>query len=418
MKNCGQFRGRVCSKRNRSLASVSPNVKDVRLACMARYRLSDAARNQTNHAVHLRMFKFRHLQSWLPTGGLSTQFPHTNDLRHHAQRLMPRKFEGLEAAMLLFCGSYGFLVSVLILQAALQPMLLSFALVALGLLRWRRPARSKLQWSVDALFAVVILAGLFSDSRTGGGAGPYLFLVLLLAVTFPLLMEASNAILFTGLLLTVYFAFGRGAAWSVPPTLFALRGVLVAGMCLLSARFGMVLRRAEDSVEQMRCDLESGAYNEHGWLHYGHRALRECIAQAKPLSLVYLSMPPDWTRQIIETKRMFNVNPQALRQLRAQALSEIAQNITMALSSRCIVGRDANGDWVLLMPGYTSKLALQRLEMNFGRPLQINFGPRSDEMFVSFMPCVVQVEVQENLQDTHTRAADIWNRGVHSGAID
>jgi hypothetical protein len=363
------------------------------------------------------MFKFRRLQSWLPTGGLSTYFLPTNDVRHHARRLMPRKFEGLEATMLLFCGGYGLLVSVLILQVALQPMLLSLALLALGLLRWYRPARSKLQWSVDALFAVVILAGLFSDSRTGGGAGPYLFLILLLAMTFPLLMEASNAILFTGLLLTVYFAFGRGAAWSVSPTLFALRGVLVVGMCLMSARFGMVLRQAEDSVEQMRCDLESGAYNEHGWLHYGQRALGRCWQQDKPLSLAYLSMPPDWTHQITEAKGFVSPHPQELRQLRAQALSEIANSLTMVLPSDSIVGRDSNGDWVLVMPSYNNKEALQRLERSLGRPLQISFGPHQDEMFVSCIPCVVQAQERESLQDLHARAADIWNRGVLSGAV-
>jgi hypothetical protein len=370
-----------------------------------------------NQAVHFWMFNFRLIQSWLPTGGLSAHLPFANAVGQHALRLMPRKFEGLEAAMLLFCGGYGSLVAVLLLKSALLPLLLSLSLMALGAMRWHRPARSKLQWSVDALLVVIVVAALFSDSRTGGGAGPYLFLVLLFAMTFPLLMDTTPAILFTALLLAVYFAFGHSTAWSVSPVLFVLRGVLVAGMCLLSVSFGRVLRQSEDTVEQMRRDIESGAYNEHGWQHHGKRALQQCWLQGKPLSLVYLSMPPDWTHQIIEAKGFVSPHPHELRQLRAQGLSEIAQSLTMALPSNCLVGRDANGDWVLVMPGMSSKEVLLHLERRFGRPLQINFGPHKNEMFVSIMPCVVQAKEQESLPDLHFRAADIWSRGVHSGAV-
>jgi GGDEF domain-containing protein len=363
------------------------------------------------------MLKFSSIQSWLPTGGLSTHFAHTDAPRQHLRGLMPRKFDGLESAMLLFCGSYGALVALLLLQAALLPLLMCLALMCLGLLRWRWPARSKLQWAMDAVLAVGIMAVLFTDSRTGGGSGPYLFLILLFAVTFPLLMEASNVVLFASMLLVVYFTFGRSAAWGVPSMLFALRGLLIAGLCFLSARFGVVLRRSEAGAEQMRRDLDSGAFNEHGWLHYGQKALRQCRLQNKPLSLAYLSMPPDWAQQIVEAKGFVSPHPQQLRQLRMQALGEIAQSLMLALPSDCLVGRDTGGDWLLIMPGMSNKEALQRLEQRFGRPFQINFGPRSDEMFVSFAPCVVQVQEGEGLQDLHARAADIWSRGVLSGAV-
>jgi GGDEF domain-containing protein len=362
------------------------------------------------------MLKFDFIQALLPKAGQAEHL-HADSSHQHIQRLIPRKFEGLEATILLFCGAYGLLVALLILKMALLPMLLSLLLIALGIVRWHQPARSKLQWWVDALLAVMIVAGLFGDSHTGGSAGPYLFLVLLFAITFPLLMDFSSALVFGGLLLLVYFAFGRGPAWNVPPMLFALRGVLVAGLCFISAQFGMVLRQSEETVEQLRHDLESGAYNMHGWLRYGEPALRQCNLRDKPLSLVYLSMPSDWTRQISQTQGFVSPHPQELRQLRAKALQEMAQSLRHALPGDSLVGRDANGDWVLVMPGMRSKEALLLLERSFGRPLQLSFGPYSDEMFVSLMPCVVQAQNQESLQDLHARATDIWSRGVLSGAV-
>jgi hypothetical protein len=363
------------------------------------------------------MLNFHFIQSWLPTGGLAAHLPHPFASLDHAQRLMPRRFERLEATMLLFCGGYGALVAVLLLPAAIWPLLLCLGLMALGALRWRYPVRSKLQWSIDALLAVIVVAALFADQRTGAGAGPYLFLVLLFAITFPLLMESSTAILFGALLLTVYFSMGRSASWSVPPVLFALRGVLVGGLCFLSTSFGLVLRRNEQTVEQLRRDLDSGAYNEHGWLRYGEPLLKRCRLQGKPTSMAYLKMPSDWSAQIAEAKGFVSPRPQELRILRAQALQEIAQRLTLALPANCLVARDANGDWMLLLPGVNNKEALQRLERSFGRPLQVDFGPRQDEMFLSFMPCVVQALEGESLADMHARAANIWHRGVISGAV-
>jgi GGDEF domain-containing protein len=370
-----------------------------------------------NYPVHFGMLKFRFIQSWLPTGGVSIRTLHKHAAGQHAQRLMPRKFEGLEAATLLFCGIYGLLVAMLLLKAALGPVLLSLALLAAGAWRLRYPVRSKLQWSIDALVVVLITAALFADSRTGGGSGPYLFLVLLFAMTFPLLMEASSAVLFTGLLLAVYFVFGRSTAWVVQSELFVLRGVLIAGLCLLSMQFGQVLRRSEETVEQLRHDLESGAFNEHGLRRYGQPLLRHCRGAGKPFCMVYLNMPLDWTQQIIEARHFVNPHPIEMRQLRAQAFSEMLHTLSAHLSADCLVGRDAQGDWVILMPGQTSQQAILALESAFGRPIQINFGPRADEMFVSMMPCVVEAQEGEGLLHLHARATDILNRGVMSGAV-
>jgi uncharacterized membrane protein len=330
---------------------------------------------------------------------------------------MPRKFENLESTMLLFSGGYGVLVAILLLQFALWPLLLSLVLMAMGVYRRRKPARSKRQWLIDAWMTILIVAALFADSSTGGGAGPYLFLILLLAMCFPMLMETKSMLLFAALLLTVYFAFGSGSAWKVSPMLFALRGVLIAGFCLLAARFGKVLRQSEDSVELLRRDVESGAYNEHGWLRYGTQALRSCRAGGQALSLSFMSMPHDWTDQIMQARRFVSARPQELRKLRAKALSEMTQQLMANLPSNSLVGRDARGNWVLVMPGFSSQECLKYLDRQFGRPMQINFGPRIDEMFVAFTACVVQAQDHETLHDLHARAEDIWNRGVQSGAV-
>lgn len=330
---------------------------------------------------------------------------------------MPRRFEALEAGTLLFGGAYGLLVTLLLLKAALVPALLCAALMAFGMFRWRYPVRSARLWAVDAVVALAVAAALFADPRTGGGAGPYMYLLMLFAVSFPLLMDSRMAIAFSILLVAVYFAFGRQPGWPVSMIQFELRGVLILGFCALSASFGAVLRRSEQTVEQLRRDLESGAFNEHGLRRYGQPLLRHCQSAGKPFCMAYLNMPMDWTQQILETKHFVNPHPLEMRQLRAQALNEMMHALTAPLSSDCLVGRDAHGDWVILMPGLTSQQALLELERAFGRPIQINFGPRSDEMFVSMMPCVVQAQKGEGLLHLHARATDIWNRGVLSGAV-
>lgn len=363
------------------------------------------------------MLKFFDVFRWLPTAGLPSESPHSRATFIDAPKRLPRKFEGLQAAMLMFCGAYGVAVDLLVLQAAWLPLIMSVSLFAFGALRWVEPARSKLQWALDALFAWIVLCAIFADASTGGSAGPYLFLAVLFAMTFPLLMDTGTAVIFGIALLAAYFGLGKNAVLQVPPAVFALRGVLIAGICMLSARFGHVLRQSESGVEQLRRDIESDAYNEHGWHHHGEIALKKAWLANKPFSLVYLSMPPDWTYQIIEAKGFVSPKPHLLRALRAQALQQIAQSLSMALPSDAIVGRDMQGDWVLLLPQVSRQDALLRLERRLGRPLQINFGAKSDETFVVLMPCVVEAGEKESLVDLHARAVDIWNRGVHTGAV-
>lgn len=363
------------------------------------------------------MYIFKQVAAWLPTRGMSTNFPQLSASHSHALLLIPRRFEAIEAANLIFCGVYGFLVAVFLLKSALLPMVLSGALLAFGALRWRYPVRSKLQWVIDALIVLAVVACLFMDRRTDGGAGPYLFLLLLSAMMFPLLMDFSRALSYGALLLVVYFVVGRETAWNALPAQYVLRGVLIAGVCVLATGFGHILQRSEESLDQLRRDLESGAYNEHGLLRYGKPALLHCQQQGKPLSMAYLNMPLDWAQQIIEAKHFVNPRPIELRQLRSQALAEMFESLCMALPANCLVGRDAQGEWVIVMPGISSQEALLMLESSFGRPLQINFGPRDDEMFVSMMPCVVEAQKGESLLHMHARATDIWNRGVISGAV-
>jgi GGDEF domain-containing protein len=332
--------------------------------------------------------------------------------------IMPRKFEMMEAALLLFCGGYGLLVTLLLMKAAAWPLLICGCLLGLGLLRWKRPVRSKLQWSLDALLCVALVAALFADSRTGGGSGPYLFLVLLMAMIFPLMMEISNALFFAALLLLVYASLGKSNAAAVPLTLFVLRGILITGMCGLSALFGRMLRSSEEKIEQLRIDLRSGAYNEHGWLRYGERLVAQCRAQEQPLSLVLLPMPPTWQEQIMAEYGMVNPNPVKLEKLKTAALRDMANTFSAALPQGSLVGRDAQGHWVLIAPYITRQDLLARLERRLGRPIQLEFGPAELEMFVSLMPCIVQLDMQESLTDLHARALDIWGRALRTGVVE
>jgi hypothetical protein len=363
------------------------------------------------------MFKFRFLQPWLPTGILVSPSETFQGDSQKTHRLVPRKFEKIESWLLMFAGAYGLLVGAVMLRAALWPMLLCGLLIGFGVVRWRWPVRSKRQWVIDALCAVALVAALFADQRTGGGAGPYLFLILILAMGFPLMLETRSALMFGGLLLLVYFAFGRSAPWSAPTALFVLRGVLIAGIGYLSNQFGKVLRQTEDHIDDLRRDPESQSYNLHGLRRYGQQALDQCQAQDRPLSLMLLPMPPQWTSEIAAVHGFMNPHPLEMLELRCQALRDMATNLQAALPSETIVGRDMQGDWVLIFSKLTSQQALKKIEGALGRPVQLLYGPPAYEQFICLMPCVVQSQPNEDIQSMYARARDIWSRGQHTGVV-
>ena len=335
-------------------------------------------------------------------------------LRH----LVPRKFETLEVWLLLFCGAYGLLVTTVVVGGARDASLACVALLCMAVWRRFNPARNQTQWLVGAMLVLLIVTCIYLDPRTGGSAGPLLFLLILLAVGYPLLMELPGFTVFTAGLLLLYFATGWHRKGNVGQELFYARGVLIVGISVLSMRFGSVLRHAEHGIDKLRRDLASMAYNEHGLARYGSRLLQQCAAEVQPCTLVLLPLPMDWHDPINVSGHGSDFSATRSAQLQQRALQDMALHLTLSLPAEAVVSRNQKGDWVVLVPWMDQQAALNRLEVAFGRPAQLPFGPKQDEMFVEITPCAVLSRGSaDTVEAMHARAQDIWLRGVRTGAI-
>ncbi len=335
--------------------------------------------------------------------------------------LVPRKFEGLEVWLLLFCGAYGLAVSSLVLKGAREVALCCVGYICLALWRRFNPARNRTHWLTSTAMAYALTCLIYINPASGGSTGPFLFVILLLAMTYPLLMETSELWVFAGGLLLLYFATYKASASAsaVHPTLFILRAVLIAGICGLSGRLGKVLRQAEQSVDTLRRDKASMAYNEHGLLRYGARLLQLCGLEAQPCTLVLLPMPKDWHGPLGLGGASSATSAMLSLQMRQRALRDMALHLTLCLPPEAVVSRNAQGDWVMLVPWLERTAVLNILEHAFGRPLQLPFGPKKDEMFAALSPCLVASSgSSDTVQSMLARAQDIWERGVRSGAVD
>jgi hypothetical protein len=332
--------------------------------------------------------------------------------------LVPRKFESLEVWLLLFCGVYGLLVAAIVLQGARETMLACVGLICMAVWRRYHPARNQTQWAVGALVVLAMVSLIYIDPRSGGSIGPFMFLLIMLALCYPLLMDTNIVIVFTIGLLAIYFATGWHKTGAVSQELFVLRGVMLLGMCALSGRFGLVLRRSEQRIDTLRRDVASLAYNEHGLARYGARMLHTCAAEMQPCTLVLMPLPKDWHDVLDVSGRGSDYSAAQSHILQNRALRDMALHLTLALPNESVVSRNAQGDWVVLVPWQDQQAVLNVLESHFGRPLQLPFGPRSDEMFVAITPCaVVSNGNDDSLEKMVARAQDIWLRGVRTGAV-
>lgn len=333
--------------------------------------------------------------------------------------LVPRKFESLEVWLLMFCGVYGLLVTALALHGAREIMLACTGLIGMAVWRRYHPARNQTQWAAGAAVVLLLVAWIYVAPRSGGSAGPFMYLLLLMAVAYPLLMDTALLVGFTVCLLAVYFATGWQGPGPQLTEVFVLRGVLLAGMCVLSGRFGVVLRQVELSVDRMRRDVASLAYNEHGLARYGARLLRLCAQESKPCTLALLPLPSAWHDAIDVSGRSSDFSAKYSLQLQNQALRDMALQLSTALPGDAVVSRNAQGDWVVLVPWLERLPVVHMLEEAFGRPVQLPFGPRQQEMFVAITPCAVVSEGEDDsLEKMVARAQDIWLRGVRTGAVN
>ena len=334
-------------------------------------------------------------------------------------RLVPRKFELLEISLLLFCGVYGLLVSLMVIGGSRDAALPCIGLICMA--AWRRfhPARDQLQWCLGAWAALALVAWIYMIPQSGASTGPFLFLMLLLAMGYPLLMSVPSAVLFAAGLLAVYFVSGWSRRAGVGIELFLLRGVLIAGLCGLSSIFGRILRQAEFNIDNLRRDTASLAYNEHGLTRYGARLLTQCQSEAQPCTLVLMPLPSNWHEAIDVSGKGSEYSASHFLQLYNRALRDMALHLTLSLPQDAIVSRNGRGDWVVLVPWLEAQAVLNRLELSFGRPMQLPFGPRQEEFFVALSPCAVMCRgSSDSVASMQARAQDIWLRGVRTGAIE
>lgn len=332
--------------------------------------------------------------------------------------LVPRKFESLEVWLLMFCGAYGLLVATLVVKGARDVALACVCLICMAVWRRFNPARNRTSWMVGAMVSLGIVCWIYIDPRSGGSSGPYLFMLILMATAYPLLMETGEAVFFSGCLIALY-AFSRYKSGNVSTELFVLRGILLAGICALSGRFGSVLRKAEQSIDLLRRDNASLAYNEHGLNRYGTRLLQQCSAEAQPCTLVLLALPQDWHAPLHEGGHSSEYSAARALRLRTRALRDMTLHLTLSMPANSVVSRNAQGDWLVLVPWFSRHAVANTLESAFGRPMQLPFGPRTDEMFVALTPClVVSSGANDTIQNMVAKVQDIWERAVRTGAVE
>jgi hypothetical protein len=365
------------------------------------------------------MLFFKHIQAWFSAHPLSDQALAAQADQSALAHLVPRKFESLEVWLLLFCGVYSMLVTLTVVGGSREIMLISVGMVCMAVWRRFNPARNQTQWALGALCAMLMVTWIYLNPSSGGSTGPYLFLLILFAVAYPLLMEASHLSVFTVALLVLYFASGWHRRANVGTELFFMRGLLLLGITILSGRFGTVLRQTEHSVDKLRRDTASLAYNEHGLARYGSRLLKVCAAEAQPCTLVLLPVPHNWHAPIDVSGKGSEYSAAHSHQIQNRALRDMALHLTLSLPSDAIVSRNTQGDWVVLVPWLETQAVLVKLELAFGRPMQLPFGPRQEEFFVAITPCAVTSRgAGDSVAMMHARAQDIWLRGVRTGAVD
>jgi hypothetical protein len=344
--------------------------------------------------------------------------------------LMPRYLRELETWLLVFCGLYGLLVSRAVTHNT-QLLVLCTGFLGLGLLRWLSPSVTARNWLVGAFATLGLAAVIYLHPASGGISGPYLFLLILVAMAYPMAMSEASALGFGAVLLAVYL----GSAWLKPsaikPELMLARAVLLAGICTLSALFGRTLRRSQSLFEALLRDTQTGVLNEQGLNFYGQRMIDRARAKGQSVSLALLRVPNGWLPAEISSRWDVLIaanhsgqvsedaqERQAAQDMLSSALQDMAQQLIQAMGSRCLIARMRNGDWVLMAPNSTRKKLLDVLVARFGHPLQVPFGPSKDELFVPITPCVVELDPSNpHIDAMLTYAYTLWQRSERVGTV-
>lgn len=242
--------------------------------------------------------------------------------------------------------------------------------------KWAQIHPSRLQAEMF-LRGAALVAGAYvlhtqAGTEVGGPAGPFFFWLSITALYYAFMLRPLWAVSLVGLALVEFAAAalqtGRGDAAA---DLLAQGGFLFIFPLILALKFGSVMRRPDEALEQGRVDASTALYNQRGLLAYGADMLQACRRDHRPLCMVVLDCA-----DLLEVRSIYG------SRIGRKLLARIVRKLNQIVGERGLAARTGPAQFTLLLPGLARDKALQALQRVLGSPSCIELDAGDSEIML------------------------------------
>ena len=235
-----------------------------------------------------------------------------------------------------------------------------------------RPARrqSDMAWRGVALIAGAYLLHTQVPSDAGASGGPFLFWLVTTCLFYGFMLKPAWGAGLVAIAMLEFAAASSQAATPVPASdLLAQGGFLCIFPLLLAMKFGAVMRRPDEAMENGRIDSGTALYNMEGFAAHGDEMLAACKRQGRPLSVAVFDCA-----DLLEVRAIYG------SQVTRKLMDRIVGKLTALCAERGLAARTGPAEFTVVLPGLGRDKSLAAIQRVLGSPTRVELDAGDSEI--------------------------------------
>jgi GGDEF domain-containing protein len=228
-----------------------------------------------------------------------------------------------------------------------------------------------------ALVAGAYVLHTLTSAEIGGPGGIFFFWLSITTLYYAFMLKPGWALAIVAIAVVEYVVSNLQSSRSESlSVMMAHLGFLLVFPLAVAMKFGAVMRRPDEAIEQSRLDRFTGLYNKLGLLEHGDELLAACQRERKPVTLAMFDF-----EDLRELREVYG------RKLGRKVLNRVVRKLLAVAGERGLAGRTGPTEFTLMLPGLSRDKALQAIAREFGNPPRIEFDFGGEEIVL--MPTLV-----------------------------
>lgn len=235
-----------------------------------------------------------------------------------------------------------------------------------------RPARHQadMAWRGIALIAGAYVLHTQTAAEVGGPGGVFFFWLSITCLYYAFMLKPAWG---AGLVVIAVLEFAVGSLQAATPApaadLLAQGGFLAIFPLLLTMKFGAVMRRPDETLENGRIDGSTAMYNQAGFVAYGDEMLAACKHDGRPLSVAVFDCA-----DLLEVRAIYG------SRIARKLMVRIVRKLSALSADRGLAARTGPAEFTVVLPGMGREKAIAAIHRVLGNPMRIELDAGDSEI--------------------------------------